>query len=103
VTKLRSAPALLSTAPSLLRSAPKLADPFYTSPEWRALKSARRRDPDYREAKARAKAGEWLILDHVIERRDGGAALDPANTQWLTQSEHNAKTARVKRGRVGIG
>lgn len=62
----------------------------------------RRRDPDYVRAKARAKPGERLMLDHVIEIRDGGARLDPGNTQWLTHSEHQAKTARTKRARVGL-
>jgi 5-methylcytosine-specific restriction protein A len=40
----------------------------------------RKRDPDYAAAKARAKPGERLILDHKRERKDGGADLDPANT-----------------------
>lgn len=95
---------MLRSAPGLLRVPAKaLVDPFYSSPEWRALKAKRRRDPDYAAAKARAKPGEWLVLDHKVERRDGGAALDPANTEWLTQGEHNAKTARAKRARVGMG
>ena len=54
-------------------------------------------------AKARAKDGERLILDHVVERKDGGAPLDPANTQWLTFSELQAKTEREKRRRSCLG
>lgn len=65
------------------------------------LVASRRRDPDYAAAKARAKVGERLILDHVRERKDGGADLDPANTQWLTHSEHQAKTARARAARAG--
>lgn len=79
---------------------PKQADRFYQSPEWIALRERRMRDPDHAEAKARAAAGERLILDHVIERRDGGADLDPANTQWFTFSEHQAKTARERAKRA---
>lgn len=79
---------------------PKVAEQFYQSPEWRALVAQRRRDPDYAAAKARAKPGERLVLDHVDERRDGGADLDPQNTQWLTFSEHQAKTAAVKAARA---
>lgn len=79
---------------------PKVAEQFYSSPEWVALREARRKDPDYREALARAKPGERVVLDHIRERRDGGAALDPANTQWLTNSEHQAKTARERKARA---
>jgi 5-methylcytosine-specific restriction protein A len=90
----------------LSRPAPRLAppaktaDPFYLSPEWRALKARRRLDPDYYQARARLKPGEWLVLDHDREIRDGGARLDPTNTQWLTSSEHNAKTARERAKRA---
>jgi 5-methylcytosine-specific restriction protein A len=91
----------LGAAPSRLRTAPKVADPFYLSTEWRALKQRRRLDPDYYAACRRRKyPNERLILDHVRERRDGGAELDPANTEWLTMSEHQAKTARAKAERA---
>lgn len=80
----------------------KKAMPFYQSPEWKALVAQRRMDPDHAAAKQRAKPGEWLVLDHVVEIRDGGAKLDPKNTQWLTHSEHQAKTAKAKRARVGL-
>jgi len=79
-----------------LGAMPKVADQFYKSPEWLALRRSRMKDPDYAAAKARAKDGERLMLDHVREIRDGGAKLDPKNTQWLTHSEHQAKTARAK-------
>lgn len=81
-------------------AAPKATDGFYTSPEWRQLVARRKRDADYADAKARAKAGERLILDHIRERRDGGADLDPRNTQWLTFSEHQAKTAEARARRA---
>ena len=34
-----------------------------------------------------------LFADHIIERADGGAQLDPANGQALCGSHHTAKTA----------
>ncbi|WP_338643385.1 HNH endonuclease signature motif containing protein [Novosphingobium olei] len=80
----------------------KRADTFYQSNEWRRLVVRRRLDRDYQQARARAKPNERLILDHIVERKDGGADLDPKNTQWLTHSEHQAKTARSKRARSGI-
>lgn len=92
----------IAPAPRRIAARGKKALPFYQSAEWKMLVAQRRRDPDYALAKARAKDGEWLVLDHVVEIRDGGARLDPGNTQWLTHSEHQAKTARSKRARVGL-
>jgi len=80
---------------------PKVADRFYLSREWTQLVARRRLDPDYAAALGRAKPGERLVLDHVRERKDGGADLDPANTQWLTHSEHQRKTARERAKRAG--
>ena len=100
VGKLKAAAPRLGTLAPKLRAPPKRAEGFYTSPEWRALVASRKRDPDYAAAKARARPGERLILDHVAERKDGGADLDPRNTRWLTMSEHQAKTAAAKRARA---
>lgn len=95
----RFGPAARSSLPAPV----KRADPFYQSREWIALREARMRDPDYAAAKARAKPGERLVLDHRQELKDGGAALDPKNTAWLTHSEHQAKTAAAKAARAGRG
>src|SRR5688572_2791755 len=97
---LTAPPSRLGSPPARVRSEPKRADRFYSSPGWRALVSARKLDADYFAARARAKQGERLILDHVRERKDGGADLDPANTEWLTHSEHQAKTARARHRRA---
>jgi 5-methylcytosine-specific restriction protein A len=83
-----------------LAAAPKVAEPFYSSAAWKALVASRKLDGDYRAAKARARRGERLILDHKRERRDGGADLDPGNTEWLTMSEHAAKTAAARARRA---
>lgn len=83
-----------------VRPAPKVAEGFYSSAAWRGLVADRRRDADYAAAKARAKPGERLILDHKVERKDGGADLDPANTEWLTFSEHQVKTAKARAARA---
>ena len=98
--KLKALGSRIGAMPAKVRLAPKVVEQFYSSPEWRALVARRRRDPDYQAAKQRAKAGERLILDHVRERKDGGADLDPANTVWLTFSEHQAKTAEARRKRA---
>jgi hypothetical protein len=74
-------------------------DPFYLSSEWRAFRQRCRLDSDYYAALRRAEPGEKLILDHVDERRDGGD--DFGLTEWLTMSEHNAKTAEARARRAG--
>lgn len=98
--RLSSMPPRLAPLRPRVAALPKLADQFYQSPEWRALVKARTGDSDWHAAKARAKPGERLILDHIKERRDGGADLDPANTQWLTFGEHQAKTAKARQERA---
>ena len=101
VGRLRSVKPRLGGAAPRLAAAPKVAESFYTSREWRALTQARKRDWDYFAAMARRKfRGERLVLDHIVERRDGGGDLDPANTQWLTFGEHQAKTAKAKAERT---
>ena len=100
--KLTGLKSRLASAPAKLRPAPKEVDRFYSSAEWHKLKARRRLDADYFAAKARAN-GERLILDHVRERKDGGDDLDPANTEWLTFSEHQAKTARARAARARGG
>lgn len=98
--KLKAFGSRLGAMPPKVKMAPKAVERFYSSPQWRGLVADRKRDPDYLEAKRRARPGERMILDHKVERKDGGADLDPANTEWLTFSEHQAKTARARAARA---
>ncbi|NBW12174.1 MAG: HNH endonuclease, partial [Caulobacteraceae bacterium] len=100
VAGLRGLPGKLGRPAVKVPALPKVAEPFYQSREWIALRERRRADTDYAAAVARAKPGERIVLDHKRERRDGGADLDPANTEWLTHSEHQAKTARERARRA---
>lgn len=100
MAKLRAAAPRIGALPARVRQPAKVAEGFYTSPAWRSLVARRKLDPDYAAAKALARPGERLILDHKRERKDGGADLDPANTEWLTMSEHQAKTAKARRARA---
>jgi 5-methylcytosine-specific restriction protein A len=102
--RLSQLPARLAPLAARVRALPKEAEPFYRSKAWRELVERRKLDADYFAAMRRRKyEGERLILDHVVERKDGGADLDPANTQWLTMSEHQAKTAAAKAKRAKGG
>lgn len=106
VGRLRQLPARLAGLAPRVRALPKVADAFYASREWRALRAARMLDGDYFGALKRARgdgSNGRAILDHAHEIRDGGARLDPANTVWLTHVEHQAKTARARATRAGGG
>lgn len=88
--------------PPRLAPMPKTADPFYQSAAWEAAKRAKR-----------ALGNVWcvvcgstrrLVLDHRIERKDGGADLPPLDElDWLCHVCHQRKTAdaRARRARGG--
>lgn len=84
----------------------KIVDPFYQSAEWIALASDIKRQRKYR---CEACHGDFvrrrdkLIADHIIERKDGGADLDPLNIQCICIYCHNRKTARARREREAGG
>ena len=102
MVRLLRAPSRIGAAPRRITQPVKTALAFYRSPEWIALRSSRIGDPDWLAARKRGKPGERMILDHVIEMKDGGPPLDPRNTKWLTHSEHQAKTEQTKRRRAGL-
>jgi 5-methylcytosine-specific restriction endonuclease McrA len=78
-----------------LRSPPKQADQFYQSNDWRNLVRTIKRQRG--AFCCICGSNDRIIADHIIERRDGGADLDPANIQLLCQSHHAAKTANARR------
>jgi 5-methylcytosine-specific restriction enzyme A len=65
---------------------------------WRRLVIARAGGRCERvDAGARCNRAEpRMFADHVIERKDGGAKLDPANGQCLCGKHHSIKTARSR-------
>lgn len=83
---------------------PKMAERFYLSAEWKQYRREHR-------AWTRAQHGgvwccvcgsaERLILDHDVERKDGGAEFPPfAQAKWYCTAHHNAKTARARAARA---
>lgn len=42
-----------------------------------------------------------MFADHIVERRDGGAPLDPANGQCLCGKHHTLKTMQARADRMG--
>lgn len=100
---MKCAPAILHAPSMACAPVPfKTALPFYLTPEhraWRALVIAR--------AGGRCQGsdcgheGVRLFADHIVEIRDGGVRLDPANGQALCGSCHGLKTAAERRRRLG--
>lgn len=82
----------------------KTANPFYLTPEWRALvceiireRGARCEDPQCRYPE---RAGIRLFGDHIVELQDGGAPLDKANVMLRCGSCHTRKTSAVRAQRM---
>jgi hypothetical protein len=81
----------------------KIADAFYTSPEWRALMAAiiaerglRCEDPQC----SRTSPPSRVFGDHIVELRDGGAPLDNRNVMLRCGSCHTRKTAEARAART---
>lgn len=84
--------------PAKLAHAPKVAEQFYQSPEWRALvRDIKRQRGAWCE---RCGSTDRVIADHIQERKDGGADLDPENIELLCGKHHAAKTAAARGARA---
>lgn len=87
------------------KPAPKEADAYYQTPEHKAWREQVLRRAGYRcewvenGQRCEKAAPHRLFADHILERKDGGADLDPANGQCLCGTHHSLKTAaeRAKR------
>jgi 5-methylcytosine-specific restriction enzyme A len=99
VVKIKRIPERVAVLPDLVRPLPKAALPFYHSAEW----LAKRRE-------LIAKRGAWcevcgkggrLILDHIVEIKDGGALLDDDNLKVMCHPCHQRKTTREQARRSG--
>jgi hypothetical protein len=88
----------------------KWTDPFYLTPAYRAWRVAivtragfRCEDIDINTGQRCTKM--WpehkLIADHIRERVDGGADLDPANGMCRCFSHHQVKTMKARAERHG--
>jgi 5-methylcytosine-specific restriction enzyme A len=103
--KLRSLKPLLRTADTrTARPPPPSNDPHYGTAEHRAwaravLEHAGHRC-EYVDAYgmrcSKARPQDWLVADHRVELRDGGASLDPCNG-WALCSEHHTKKTNQAR------
>lgn len=80
---------------------PKIANPFYSSPEWIALRDRVRREAAGRcQAEGCSRAERRMFVDHIVELKDGGAPLQRSNVWLLCSSHHAAKTAAERARRT---
>lgn len=88
-------------APAKLAPVGKRALPFYLTAEWKALvtRLIKLRGRSCQDCGAK---GGRIYADHVVELKDGGAALDPMNVRLLCAPCHGRKTEQKKRERVGL-
>lgn len=100
--KLKMLGPLLSTIDTrTVRPMPKVAEPFYSSPEWVALRDRVRAEAKWRcQRPGCDKRGH--IVDHIVEIRDGGAKLDRSNVMLLCSPHHGEKTAAARAKRMGV-
>lgn len=104
MARLTRLPGRIAAMPSRVKVLPKRAEGFYASAEWKAYRER------HRAWTVQRQGGVWcavcgstkrLILDHVVERRDGGADFPPfEGARWLCGAHHNAKTAAAKKARA---
>lgn len=77
---------------------PKAANPFYLTPEWRALVTDLKRERGERCEDCH-RTNTRIFCDHVTEIQDGGALLDKGNLRLLCGACHTRKTNAVRAAR----
>jgi 5-methylcytosine-specific restriction protein A len=99
VSRLRTlGPRLKPIDTRTVRPPPKVVESFYSSAEWKAVRAKVLERDEYRCVKCGCREGK-LTVDHIVERKDGGADYDMENLQTLDAKCHGLKTTgeRVKR------
>ena len=80
--------------------APKEADPFYLSVQWRAFRDWYiSRHPVCEQCEKDGRLTRATMVDHIVELKDGGAAISESNVQSLCWKCHGVKTAEAKQTR----
>ncbi|WP_363755110.1 HNH endonuclease signature motif containing protein [Sphingobium sp. LSP13-1-1.1] len=99
--KLKALGSRLGGMPAKVKAAPKVAEGFYSSPEWRGLVADIKRERGARcERPGCPTPTHRIIADHVVERKDGGADLDASNVELLCFTHHQQKTAAARAARA---
>lgn len=101
------APAIRTMDARTIKVAPKAADPELLTAAHRAWREAVLAQAGYRceaieggQRCDRAAPLHRMFADHVVERRDGGAAFDVKNGQCLCGKHHTRKTIAQRAARM---
>lgn len=108
---IRARPTRLATRDTrAVKPPPKRADAELLTPEHKAWRKEVLLRAGYRcqavdagRRCAKAAPDHRLFADHIVERRDGGDALDHGNGQCLCGAHHTLKTIRARAERMTHG
>lgn len=95
---------MLGVAPAVSRPQPKATAAFYGTSEWKQLLAQIIRERGRRCQDARCRTphrgeGRRIYGDHIVELKDNGAPLDPANVLLRCAACHGRKTWESRRAR----
>lgn len=88
-----------------VRAPDKVVEHFYTTPQWKEARQAALERDNYTCTTPNCGRTETrMFVDHIIERKDGGADYDLSNLQVLCGKHHTLKTLedRSKRGQSSL-
>lgn len=78
----------------------KVAESFYSTPEWKEARNAAfKRDRFTCTVPGCGRREKRMFVDHIVERKDGGADYDLSNLQVLCGAHHTEKTLEERRKR----
>lgn len=81
-------------------SAPKETDPFYLSPRWRRFRAwYLGKHPTCQQCEQEQRLTPAVMVDHIIEIKDGGQQIAEENAQSLCWKCHGIKSALMKNHR----
>lgn len=78
----------------------KVAEDFYGSAAWKEIREKLRKERGGRCETPGCRNNGRAILHHIVERKDGGAPLDPRNLIFQCDPCHGAVTARNRSLRI---
>ena len=100
MSRIRTASSTINTADHrTVKVAPKRPDDFYNSPAWRRLMAEIITERG-RQCQQCGRTNTRMFGDHIIELKDGGAALDKRNVKCLCGSCHTKKTSAARARRL---
>lgn len=103
MSRLTTSPARIGTSSPRVAPSPKVAEQVYLTPEHRAWSAFVIRRAGGRcqwLGCTKAAPRHRMVADHIVEIKDGGAALDSANGQCLCVAHNTLKAARARAGRM---